>query len=457
MKQLYRFLLLLGFALVIGVKANAQRVSFVEPKEDTSLAVSPNRVKIVVHSNSDKMEMSHNMGEERGVRTNNDDGSYSYTIDYNFPEDYDEDFMKSTFLVRLPGGQKEFMLILRKGKGFLGTFNENFTITAEKNNDGLFPESKAAKVTFLSDMKKLTIECNGKPCFVEGKAVPVDGCNMSAAVSNESGVMNAYSIAFSLDEEKKTPTFIKHPVFKIKSNFTNEIEVDLGGDLQYKKSYSYTVVSNIKVVEKEASFEDMLARAQAKEKESDFFAAANAYQDARSHIDCPVDRRSELESQLGKMNSARRFLHYAEKFERQGARVERKEGFTADSVFIYYRGAIRSYKKVLEYAPGATVYAQREEALETKLKDHPMNNKVTTVAVKYQEITGTHPNGGGIPIYASYTSDKPKTDSDDKPLGTTRGDGTFRLVFKTTPPPYLYFYGDKKSYAIDSTTTEINF
>ena len=67
MKQLYRFLLLLGFALVVGVKANAQRVSFVEPKEDTSLTVSPNRVKIVVHSNSDKMEMSHNMGEERGA------------------------------------------------------------------------------------------------------------------------------------------------------------------------------------------------------------------------------------------------------------------------------------------------------------------------------------------------------------------------------------------------------
>lgn len=172
MKQLYRFLLLLGFALVVGVKANAQRVSFVEPKEDTSLTVSPNRVRIVVHSNSDKMEMSHNMGEERGVRTSNDDGTYSYTIDYNFPEDYDEDFMKSTFLVRLPGGQKEFMLILRKGKGFSGTFNENFTITAEKNNDGLFPASKAAKVTFLSDMKKLNIECNGKPCFVEEKPFP---------------------------------------------------------------------------------------------------------------------------------------------------------------------------------------------------------------------------------------------------------------------------------------------
>lgn len=457
MKQQYHFLLVLGFALLIGMKANAQRVSFVEPKEDPTVTVSPSRVKIVIHSNSDKMEMSHNMGEEKGVRTSNDDGTYCYTIDYNYPEDYEDDFMKSTFLVRLPGGQKEFMLVLRKGKGFSGTFNENFTITTERNNDGLFPESKAAKVTFLSDMKRLNIECNGKVCFVDGKAVPVVGCNMKAAVSNESGVMNAYSIEFALDEEKKTPAFIKHPVFKIKSNFSNEIEVDLGGDLEYKKSYSYTVVSNIKVIEKEASFEEVLAKAQTKEKEADFFAAANAYQDARGHIDCPVDRRSELETQLGRMNSARRFLHYAEKFERQGARVERTEGFTADSVFIYYRGAIRSYKKVLEYAPDATRYAEREEVLETKLKSHPMNNKVTTVAVKYQEITGKHPNGGGIPIYASYTSGKPKTDSDDKALGTTRGDGSFRLVFKTTPPPYLYFFGDKKSYAIDNTTTEINF
>lgn len=56
------------------------------------------------------------------------------------------------------------MLVLRKGKGYVGTFNENF-ITIEKNNDGLFPQSKAAKVTFLSAMKKLDIECNGKLCF----------------------------------------------------------------------------------------------------------------------------------------------------------------------------------------------------------------------------------------------------------------------------------------------------
>ena len=86
-----------------------------------------------------------------------------------------------------------------------------------------------------------------------------------------------------------------------------------------------------------------------------------------------------------------------------------------------------------------------------------MNSKVTTVTVKYQEITGRHPNGGGIPIYASNTPDNPKPNSDDKPLGTTRGDGSFRVVFKDTPPPYLYFYGDKKSYKIDSTTTEIVF
>lgn len=64
----------------------------------------------------------------------------------------------------------------------------------------------------------------------------------------------------------------------------------------------------MKIVEKEASFDELLAKAQAKEKEADFFAAANAYQDARSHENCPVDKRGELEAQLGKMNSARKFL-----------------------------------------------------------------------------------------------------------------------------------------------------
>lgn len=112
---------------------------------------------------------------------------------------------------------------------------------------------------------------------------------------------------------------------------------------------------------------------------------------------------------------------------------------------------------MLEYAPGTTEFERRAEELDEKLKAHPMNSKVTTVTVKYQEITGRHPNGGGIPIYASNTPDNPKPNSDDKPLGTTRGDGSFRVVFKDTPPPYLYFYGDKKSYKIDSTATEIVF
>ena len=50
-----------------------------------------------------------------------------------------------------------------------------------------------------------------------------------------------------VDEEKKTPTFIKRPVFKIKVGASNAIDVDLGGDLEFKKSYSYTIVSNVKI------------------------------------------------------------------------------------------------------------------------------------------------------------------------------------------------------------------
>ena len=64
MKRIYHILLLLSCALVIGMKANAQRVFFMEPK-DPSVTAGPNQVKIIIHSNSDKLAMTHNMGEEK--------------------------------------------------------------------------------------------------------------------------------------------------------------------------------------------------------------------------------------------------------------------------------------------------------------------------------------------------------------------------------------------------------
>lgn len=53
---------------MIGMKASAQRVSFVEPKEDPTITAGSNQVKIVINSNSDKLVMTHNMGEEKGVK-----------------------------------------------------------------------------------------------------------------------------------------------------------------------------------------------------------------------------------------------------------------------------------------------------------------------------------------------------------------------------------------------------
>lgn len=455
MQQIFHIVLLILLTGVAGMDAHAQRTTFIDFKEDPAITVAPGRVKIIVYSNSDKMTMQHSSGEEEGVKTAAEDGTFCYTIDYAFPEDYEDEFIKTTLILRLPAGQEEAKLTLWEGKAYVGTFNENF-LTIERNGDRVYPESKAAKVTFLSEVQKLTIECNGAVCFSNGEAVTMNGTNMTASI-NRDGVLTEYSIAFSLDEAMPTTTFVKHPVFNIKVDNRTAIPIDLGGDLEYKKSYSYTVVSNVKVIEKELSFDEVVAKAVAKENESDFFAAANAWEDARSHVNCPIDRRGELEERLGKMSSARRFLFYAEKFERQGARIEREEGFTADSVFVYLRGAIRAYQKVLEYAPGASIYAERITTLDTKLDNHPLNMKEDTVLVQYQVITGKHPGGGGIPIYASATEKKPKTNKKDEPLGLTRDDGSFRLVFETAPPAYLYFFGDKESYAISSTTTEIVF
>ena len=130
MKQLYRILLSLSFVLVIVMEVSAQRVSFVEPKEDSSITVSPERVKIIINSNSDKMVAKFTLSDEKWIRTTNEDGTYRYTIDYSFPEDYEDDFIRTTLTLTLPAGQQEMeKFILYKGKAYVGTFNENFTIT----------------------------------------------------------------------------------------------------------------------------------------------------------------------------------------------------------------------------------------------------------------------------------------------------------------------------------------
>lgn len=107
-------------------------------------------------------------------------------------------------------------------------------------------------------------------CFSDGQAVPVADVNFSSSVKQEGGELNAYIIEFMLDEEKKTPTFIKRPVFKIKVGASNAIDVDLGGDLEFKKSYSYTIVSNVKIVEKEHRLTNSSPKLQNKEEEADF-------------------------------------------------------------------------------------------------------------------------------------------------------------------------------------------
>ena len=71
---------------MIGMKANAQRVFFVEPKEDPSITAGPNQVKIIIHSNSDKLAMTHNMGEEKGVEPRMTTGLTAIPLIIVFPK-----------------------------------------------------------------------------------------------------------------------------------------------------------------------------------------------------------------------------------------------------------------------------------------------------------------------------------------------------------------------------------
>ena len=139
MKRIYHILLLLSCALVIGMKANAQRVFFVEPKEDPSITAGPNQVKIIIHSNSDKLAMTHNMGEEKGVRILFDDKTFRF---YDTRTDSWE-VETGTYQIMIGSNAEEMLLA--------GSLAVNGTVTEGGYSREELPEYFSGEIKNISD------------------------------------------------------------------------------------------------------------------------------------------------------------------------------------------------------------------------------------------------------------------------------------------------------------------
>ena len=450
--------LTLALLFAVLLNASAQRVKFIEPKEDSSIEVQENHAKVIIKSNSADLNMTHSATQDKTIKTPNSDGTYSYMIDIAFDE-YDDKFIKTVLELQLPGGKESHPLTMYRSKAYVGEFNEYFhDLSFAQNENEVLAKAKASRVAFFSELNNLNIKCNGIVCFANGKPTEQKGTNISLNIEvNNAGVK--YNVEFSLDTEKGFKKMITHPVFEVSQGDSPGLSIDINEDLATKTVYNYQINSNVKVVEKEYTYNEIYVEAIEASKEGDFFKAMHAYERLLSHEDCPADKKVDLQQTYNKMKKGNKYMYIAESLLNKSRAKEKEFGFENDSVFIYGLTATKVYKKAANCSSNPNIFDSKIENILKKLQDHPLSKKIVQKTVHYQVITGVHPNGGGIPIYRSYTSDKIKVKSDELPLATTKSDGSFKLVFKSEKErPYaLYFYGDKHSYVITEDTKEIQF
>ena len=79
-----RFLLFVMCSLAFAFQIEAQETKLVTPVEDKSQSAGTNEAKIIIHSNSEALSMTHSMGAETGTKKALGDGTFEYTASLSF-------------------------------------------------------------------------------------------------------------------------------------------------------------------------------------------------------------------------------------------------------------------------------------------------------------------------------------------------------------------------------------
>lgn len=197
-----------------------------------------------------------------------------------------------------------------------------------------------------------------------------------------------------------------------------------------------------------------------------FLAAANAYEAASKHKDCPLDKKDDLQRQANRMLNIRKAIYKVERCGELAQDLEQKYGFTHDSVYLYLQAKYKNLDRVIiSYPEIKSLTPLRDEAW-NQLQQHPNSKKTETITVmeKRQTITGkvTRTSDSDIPlsslgIYASQREDVSKKEArySAVTIGKVNADGTFSVIM---PDDYSYIYvsGEKKAHYISPEMTTLN-
>lgn len=451
-----RFLLFVMCFTVFAFQINAQETKLVTPTEDKSLSTSANEAKIIIHSNSETLSMTHSMGTETGVKKALADGTFEYTINYSFPEDYEDDFMKTQLVLRMAGGQETIPLTMYKGKVYVGSFNEAVELQVKKDNDAVYPYEKAAKISFMSVLDDLSITCNEKLCFKDGQPVEVSGVNYKTSVNRLEGQKD-YIMTFSLDG---TDTGVL--AFEISAPGFGSVQVQQP-ELKGRTSYMFMVVSNVKIIEKESTYEELLdiakgySRDYISKNQSAYFAtAADAYEAVRAHKDCPIELKDTYQIEANKFKKIRNYTNAIEQADERWRKVAASEGFDSQNVWKYLNFERKRLGMITSEYPEVTYYQTLKNEIEAEYQKHPMST------VTYPVISGTVTKGegwfmpvDGTRIYALNFNAKDLGDIKNmEPVGIVQN-GKYSITLRQKCS-YLFFAGEKKSHYIDYETQTLN-
>ena len=451
-----RILLFIVCCLAFASQADAQETKLVAPTEDKSQSTGTNEAKIIIRSNSETLSMTHNMGTETGVKKALGDGTFEYTINYSFPEDYEDDFMKTQLVLRLAGGQETVPLTMYKGKVYVGSFNEAVELQVKKDNDAVYPYEKAAKISFMSVLDNLSITCNGKLCFKDGHPQEVAGVNYKTSVNRQEGQKD-YVMTFSLDG-----TEVGVLSFDIAAPGFGNVKVQQT-ELKGRTSYMFMVVSNVKIIEKESTYEELLEIAQgysrdyASKNQSAYFAtAADAYEAVREHRDCPIELKDAYQIEANKFKKMRNYTNAIEQADERWRKVAASEGFESQNVWKYLNFERKRLNMITSEFPEVTYYQTLKNEIEKEYQRHPMST------VTYPVISGTVTKGegwfmpiDGTRIYALNFNAKGLGDIKNMtPVGVVQG-GKYSITLRKECS-YLFFAGEKKSRPIEYKTQTLN-
>ncbi len=452
------FISLLSFLGVVKTTAQDDNTTLVPPTESKTQTAGVDEAIIIVTSNCDNLIMSHSVGIEKGTKSIESDGRYKYTINYTFPEDYDDDFLKTQLQLRLPMGQETVPLVMYKGKVYEGSYDEKINVAINREADAVYPYANAAKVTFMSAFTNLTIVCNGITCIENGKPVTLTGCNFKASAEMV-GEQKDYAIVFNLAPETKSSKDITGNVaFKISSPDFSSVQIEQK-ELVGRTSYIFMVVRAT-----DETYEDVLAIAQNKEagyeKEhtSAYFASvADAYEKASKHLQCPIDKKDAHQIQANKFKKIRNHTNAINQADERWRKLADEEGFESANVWKYLNFERKRLHTLIDEFPEMEYYKKLMREIDYKYGQHPSS------IVEYPVISGTVTAGEGwifpvdVDIYASniYISKiKDVKKYNLKKVGTVQG-GKYSIKMREDFK-YLYFQGEGCSHSVEHKTQTLD-